>query len=100
MDVPENYTCADCGKHGLKLWREYQSFKIYLRCCDCAAVDQKVSVLDIDADGMRSHEDYPGARTDQIGSYIPAVPSENTYWGYTSTPQVSVEWWKALPTRL
>lgn len=38
-------------------------------------------------------------RCDQVGSMVPAVPTEDgmTYWGYTSVPQSGVDWWHRLP---
>jgi len=38
-------------------------------------------------------------RTDQIGWRVPAVPTEDgeSYWGYTSVPQLGCDWWSNLP---
>ena len=98
---PPEYKCTTCGKHGCKLWREYQTFADHteLVCCDCAAKSQGKDVGSIDQAGMRETE-Y--GRTDQIGWRVPAVPTEegDTFWGYTSVPLAGVSWWKALPTRV
>ncbi|HYX22465.1 MAG TPA: hypothetical protein VFA98_16595 [Thermoanaerobaculia bacterium] len=99
--APSGYKCQTCGAHGCKLWREYQTFADHtdLLCCDCAAKSQKKDVSTIDADGRRLTEE--GGRTDQIGWFVPAVPTEegDTYWGYTSVPETGCCWWRSLPTR-
>jgi len=99
--TPSGYKCAKCGKSGVKLWRDYNTFLSYnqLLCCDCAAVDQGKDIDDIDARGCRSSD--LGQRTDQIGWYVPAVPTQDgsSYWGYTSVPQCGVDWWRRLSTR-
>ena len=89
--IPVDYTCAGCGAHGVKLWREYQTFaeRTSLLCGDCTAKDQK-RPLDL-SDG------------DQCGRRVPAVPTLNPdapWWGYTSVPAEGCAWWKALPLRL
>jgi hypothetical protein len=91
------YRCAGCGADGCKLWREYQTFAPKLLCANCAASDQGMDVTDIDADGLRAGGCYE-TRTDQIGWYVPAVPVDDTFWGYTSIPDDGIAWWKALPT--
>lgn len=84
-EVPKTYKCSKCGIRGVKLWRPYNSFNIELLCAACAEIDQKKKV-DLE-------------KSDQIGWFIPAVPSEDGvgYWGYTSVPQAGVDWWKKLP---
>ncbi len=97
---PKKYKCTTCGKHGCKMWREYNVCADYteLVCCDCAGKSQEKDVSTIDADGRRETE-Y--GRSDQIGWRIPAIPTEegDTYWGYSSVPQAGVNWWTRLPTR-
>lgn len=108
--APKNYKCNACKVHGVKLWREYQTFSPQLLCAECAIKDQTTGsttisklaakgTIVVDADGM--HLDEYGDRSDQIGWYVPAVPDEEGvgYWGYTSVPQAGVEWWKQLPTK-
>lgn len=98
--TPPGYRCGTCDAAGVKLWREYNTFLDHqsLRCATCAAADQGKDVSGIGPDGT-----YPSeyGRTDQIGWYVPAVPTEanDTYWGYTSVPEAGVRWWKNLPTR-
>lgn len=102
---PEGYRCNTCGRHGCKLWREYQTFLNHqtLACCDCAAKEQKKDVTGITDDGMVPDPKYGASlSSDQIGWRIPAVPTEegDTYWGYSSVPMAGVGWWKRLPTRV
>lgn len=100
MSVPD-YSCGQCGARDCKLWREYNAFyrPKALRCAMCAAASTGEDISDIDADGRRKSTVIEIARTDQIGYYIPAVPTDDgTFWGYTSVPQDGVEWWKRLPT--
>ncbi len=102
-EVPENYKCGDCGIHGVKLWREYNTFLDHqtLRCAKCAVKNQKKEVRgEVDDEGCITSSTI-GHRTDQIGWLVPAVPTEenDTYWGYTSVPQPGVDWWRKLPTR-
>lgn len=82
------YRCSVCGDEGRKLWRATHVYasEVTLKCASCLAPDLVVS-----KDGMVG-------RTDQVNGYVPAVPVEDTFWGYTSAPSVDVRWWKALPT--
>jgi hypothetical protein len=95
--TPKDYQCAKCGATNCKLWREYQTFSPQLLCATCAAQDQDENINTIDATG-RYASNY--GKTDQIGWYVPAVPTEDgsSYWGYTSVPQPGCNWWKQLPT--
>lgn len=104
--APANYVCDVCGATGCKLWREYQMFldDQTLTCCDCTGRDQEKDVSDIDSAGLIGLDPTlygVGARTDQIGWRVAAVPNEegDTFWGYTSVPNAGVAWWKRLPTR-
>lgn len=98
--TPSSYVCGDCGKSGVKLWRDYQTFLEHqtLRCADCAGTKSNVDVSMMEDDGK-----YPSdfGYTDQIGWLIPAVPTKenDTFWGYTSVPQDGCEWWDRLPLR-
>ena len=89
-----DYTCSKCNAKGVKLWRQYQTFTDHLEllCAKCAAPG-----VEVDDDGRCESEH--GGRTDQIGSWlVPAVPTGDTFWGYTSVPSQDVEWWRGLPT--
>lgn len=95
MIVPKDYKCDDCGKCGVRLWREYQvaSSKTRLLCAHCAKVDQRRE----HRIGWKSSFSERGG--DRIGIFIPAVPEENsnTYWGYFVIPNDGLKWWKNLP---
>lgn len=113
-ETPKGYACGVCGRAGVKLWREYQTFLDHqtLSCVDCALKRAEENNKDgkgcryqgpADVQGMVTvHYSVHGAShlTDQIGWLVPAVPTEDgeTFWGYSSVPQPGVEWWKRLPT--
>ena len=88
--------CHNCGKSGIKLWRQYQTFHIELTCYKCSG-----DTREIDADGRVESKHFPGVRTDQLdGWLIPAVPIANqpgVYWGYTSVPEADAQKWAILP---
>lgn len=91
------YQCAVCGATGRKLWRATHVFAshVTLKCASCLAPEAVV-----DDDGMVMQDDPIDEtdKTDQVNGYVPAVPVEDTFWGYASVPSVDVRWWKALPT--
>jgi hypothetical protein len=95
--IPKDYRCDYCNVHGVKLWREYNTIAdaTKLLCVHCTKIDQQESVAKF---GGRCFPEYG----DQIGSFIPAVPTEgdDTYWGYTSVPEDGVNWWKNLSTEI
>lgn len=95
---PPDYRCGRCGAAKVKLWRDGGSFfSITLMCATCACITQGKNV-DVDSDGMNKGK-Y--GRSDQIGWFVPAVPTEDErgYWGYTSVPEQACVWWKKLPVR-
>lgn len=96
-NVPDGYKCQVCGASGVKLWRIYQSTAPDLLCAKCAAQDQGQDISTMDEHGALDNG-YGGA-TDQIGWFIPAVPTPegNGYWGYTSVPERAGAWWERLP---
>lgn len=112
--VPTFYKCEKCFKTNCKLWRDYQGCE-NLFCADCCIRLQlkngTSSVLPrLIAEGKLVVPDSgpiqgmsPDGKLDdcdQLGWYVPAVPVNNSdreFWGYTSVPQSSVEWWKNLP---
>jgi hypothetical protein len=95
--IPPKYKCGYCKAFGLKLWREYSTFDPQLLCAVCALKDQKKSYS---VDSVGKHDDLAYGSSDQIGSYVPAIPDEEAagYWGYTSVPQEGINWWKKLVT--
>jgi hypothetical protein len=104
-ETPPNYKCHRCGATGCKLWRQYQTFLDHqtLLCASCAAKDQGKDIGDINDEGRYTLSDPifgSGQKSDQIGWYVPAVPTEknDSYWGYTSVPETGCEWWHKLPT--
>jgi hypothetical protein len=80
------YKCGGCGATGVRLWRRWNTFVSHqsLTCKLCSELDQSAAM-------MRGH--------DQIGSRIPAVPTEenDTFWGYSSVPDDAVQWWLGMP---
>ena len=99
MKDARDYSCHRCAGSGLKLWRRYNQFLDHQRllCAVCCGHESGEDVSTIDESGRRITE-Y--GRTDQIGWWIPAVPTVegDTFWGYASVPQDRVDWWRALPT--
>ncbi len=98
--TPTSYACTKCGKTGVKLWREYQTFLNHqtLSCVGCGCESQNVDASTVEPDGNRPYE---FGYTDQIGWLIPAVPTaeNDTFWGYTSVLQDGCDWWSRLPLR-
>jgi hypothetical protein len=114
--VPAEYHCGKCGAHGVKLWRDYQTFMSHqsLLCAACACVEQSNGVrafivkdrpigggrIDVylrsDLIKLDDSVRYYG---DQIGWRVPAVPTEDgdSFWGYTSVPDEGCQWWYRLP---
>lgn len=89
-----DYTCSKCKATGVKLWRDYQTCADAqeLLCAKCAAPD-----VVVDEDGLAELKDF--GKSDQIASWkVPAIPTGDTYWGYSSVPSQDVEWWRKLPT--
>jgi|SRR6185295_5247290 len=96
--LPHGYVCGNCMTSGCKLWRESATSAPQLRCCDCAAKQCKRDIAGLDETGR-----YPGkfGMTDQIGWFVPAVPSPNnlSFYTYTGVPDAAIAWWRSLPTR-
>ena len=89
--VPDGYRCSECGVRGVKLWRP-PNCGSPLKCARC------LTDKPIDAEGLNEGE---FGKSDQVGWYLPAVPTTEgpeSYWGYTSVPDDRVKWWKELPT--
>lgn len=95
--VPHDYYCSACGVTGCKLWR---TLDVHLVCCECATRSEGRDANEVDARGTLPSP-VDGQRTDQIGWCMPAVPTpdNSSCWGYTSTPDHAVAWWRNLPTR-
>ena len=97
-DFTVDYRCSECQRGGIKLWRLPNGAKDRkgreLLCAPCLAPAIRHGTT-IDCDGKMPS---PWGRTDQVCDWIPAVPSSDTFWGYTSVPREDVEWWRHLPT--
>jgi Zn ribbon nucleic-acid-binding protein len=87
------YVCSRCEATGVKLWRKANGADDVLFCAECGKADQKLTG-EVDDDGR--HDGRYG-KTDQLGDLLPAVPIDDTFWGYTSVPDDGVAWWRALP---
>lgn len=91
------YQCAICRVSGVKLWRMGASSQVLLKCVGCVCRGEYVYLSTVDARGTVPCNDGYG-RSDQIGSYVPAVPHPTgSYWGYTSVSTAGAAWWRALP---
>jgi hypothetical protein len=92
-----DYRCSKCKLDGLKLWRGVHGCvdkdENTLKCAACLVPDTKVG-----DDGRAQEKGLHGMRTDQVSGWLPAVPVDDTFWGYTSVPSADCEWWRALPT--
>lgn len=96
--TPDGYVCQ-CGKSGVKLWREYQTMLDHqtLYCIQCA-----VDKANANRDAGKPEIVVPTSmewESDSISWRVPAVPTEegDTYWGHTSVPGPGVVWWRSLP---
>ena len=94
--MSNHYSCDFCGIKNVKLWRETYVSHIRPKCATCLGE----LAADVDADGKVFSKQL-GCRTDQVGSWVPAVPmdKEDGYWGYSSVPDADVCWWKSLPSK-
>jgi hypothetical protein len=93
--TPAGYVCRGCAASNCKLWRGYNVIcDIELLCCDCAAKEEHEDISDIDERGR-------SGGLDQIGSFVPAVPTEegDAFWSYSIVPPNGCGWWYGLPTR-
>jgi hypothetical protein len=99
LETPPKYVCVICGAKNVKLWRGYMvcADSVNLHCARCAALESKADISDINDKGKHTGDFN---RTDQIGVYVPAVPTDmgDSFWGYTSVPPEGVQWWWNLPT--
>lgn len=91
-DATIKYACGDCGAEDAKLWRQSHVFldHVMLKCKPCCEKHVGKTLEQCEFS------------TDQIGSWIPAVPTPDrtSFWGYTSVPQEGVDWWHALPPEI
>lgn len=89
-EIPPEYKCDQCRTHGVRLYRDYQTFADATRllCTACAET--------AGSEPRKVDPEHP----DQIGRMVAAVPTEDgdAFWGYTSVPWRGVYWWRSLPT--
>jgi len=104
--LPRGYQCAKCKRQGCKLWRPLAPTLVALEpvplhCADCACKTLNLDPSRIDAKGrlpIRIGREVE--RIDQIGYWVPAVPTENgaDFHGVT-LPSEAIAWWHRLPSR-
>ena len=97
--TPFGYRCGSCHGSRCKLWRDVRMLAtdVELKCGRCVCWGVYGYEKFINDDGKIRDKEH--GLTDQIGGWLPAVPTEdgNTFWGYTSVPKAAVAWWRRLP---
>lgn len=92
-----DYRCGKCKREGLKLWRGVHGRADKdgneLLCAACLAPGEVIN-----EEGRSYRDASVGGRTDQVRGWLPAIPVDDTYWGYSSVPSQDVDWWRTLPT--
>ncbi len=100
LACPDGYRCTECDAHGVKLWREYNTFLSHQTyyCAECAKKRDPSNAAPVDENGLQDSKH--DTKTDQVGGAVPAVPTVegDTYWGYGAIPSAGAAWWRALPT--
>jgi len=90
-----DYRCSKCKGGERKLWRGVHGCADEngheLLCAVCLAPNKTIR------DDGRFDDGVHGL-SDQVNGWLPAVPVDDTYWGYTSVPTADCRWWEALPT--
>lgn len=105
-----DYICNNCEAAGVKLWRETNTLGCWVKplCTSC--------VKDIKSDeiekSLRAYgsDDFSYPNSHHLGGLVPAVPTQEgdtksskdaydgyMWWGFTSVPELGVEWWDNLP---
>ena len=86
-----DYACGECAAAGVRLFRlPHNAGDPALLCWPCSEVEQG-NKYPWQAQGEAPHF--------CIGDRIPAVPFEDTFWGYTSIPEEGLRWWISLGGR-
>ncbi len=91
-----DYRCHKCMGEGLKLWRPVHGGRVNghgLLCAACLAPGVAVA-----SDGKSDTPRHHSVRTDQLSGWLPACPTDDTFWGYSSVPSADARWWRELPT--
>lgn len=90
-----DYECGKCKSDNIKLWRGIHGSSDIdgndLLCAACLVPGEKINNK-----GKYLNPEY--GMTDQIRGWLPAVPVDDTFWGYGSVPSQDLEWWINLPT--
>jgi hypothetical protein len=87
--VPKDYKCSCCVIQGLQLMHKYTFCvsNVELLCKHCVAKNTKKPLVKV-------------LRCDQVGSYVPSVPTfDGTYWSFTGATSSSCLWYRYLPVR-
>jgi len=100
------YHCHKCKAKNVKLWRGVHGSADEngheLLCATCLAPDTVVDEKGKWQEPPYKDKDgkvlFDGHKTDQVKGWLPAIPVDDTYWGYSSVPSQDVEWWVGLPT--
>ena len=96
------YICNGCGAFFVKLWRAFCSDTIVLFCANCASKDQNEKIKKMDKKGC--HRNTSNKKTDQIGGFVPAIPTpdsteDNLEWQpFGAIPEKAYAWWRRLPS--
>ena len=98
------YHCARCLRMGIKLWRPSSTFAVELVCARCAAEEEHEETnVCVTMNAAGRHVNSLGWDTFQIGSYVPAIPTEDGfgyYWYSELIPAEASGWWQRLPNGL
>jgi hypothetical protein len=96
-----DYLCHKCKTKNVKLWRGVHGCADgdgnELLCATCLAPEITVSDKGKAMTKLSLHVGDE-IETDQVKGWLPAIPVDDTYWGYSSVPSQDVEWWVTLPT--
>jgi hypothetical protein len=103
--APRGYTCNRCRAHGVKLWRDYNTFLNHqeLMCAACLQqhAASKGYAGEVNERGRWATRPGEGYSSDSFCWRVPAVPTADgrTFWGYSSVPPEGCTWWDRLPVR-
>lgn len=96
---PPGYRCSICSAHGVRLWREYQTYAstLTLHCFDCAILRAGGPGRKYDWDIEHRGPNYT-PDDGEIDGLVGAVPTAegDTFWGYGSLYAEGVSWWWGL----
>ena len=102
-EVPDFYTCGNCGAGGVRLYRKIGDFSPKLKCVNCVAQALGTDLSEMDEEGCFEDTNPLNRRekTNEIGNFIPAKPHFNGsgkgFYPCNSAPEQVDEWWINLP---